>query len=328
MQKPTPSYAITAPTMYPDAAYAGTHHLNRTNASQINSVFDVQTIDTQTERDIRPVTSTKTTTTESDDSSEIDMEDAIKVPFKQLIRIKGKESHTTASSTTTQTTEPSTSHGTTASDQSAEIHYGFDIGSFDGLDDAISNSEEERQQPTEAPIKQSSKKPSNGHMPQAPHYYDDNVNAPDQSILVRTKLTQTYNHIQPTSTIKMNHPEQTNQMTKYVTGDAKTLTVTTTKTTVVRSHTITLTKTKTSTLVDTITHTLVKPTRVSHEPTIKPTIYTAPVTLKKVLGSTASIVPNPSFSIYANIGTDGEQNALYYCQNCWASIEFEIFILI
>lgn len=325
MQQPTTSYAITAPTHYPDAAYAGSHHMNHTNASQINSALDIQSIDTQTERDIYPAAGTKTTsTTEPSGSSEIDEEndeDVIRVPYKYLVRVTPKETQSTtrASSTTktAQTTEASTSHrpspttSSTISDDSAEVHYGFDIGSFDGLDDAISNSEEHQPPSTEIPTKQqpTRKQSSNGHMPQAPHYHHDDIadaNTPEESTFVRSTSTITYNRIQPTSTIKSNHPEQTGQLTKYVTGDARTLTVTTTKTTVVRSHTITLTKTKTSTLVDTITHTLVKPTRVSYEPTIKPTIYTAPITLKKVLGSSSSIVPNPSFSIYANIGTDGE----------------------
>lgn len=301
--------------------------MNHTNASQINSALDIQSIDTQTERDIYPVTDTKpTTTTEPSDSSEIDTdndEDVIRVPYKYLVRVTPKEAQSTtkatpsSSTTTSQTTEASTSHRTTGttttteSDESANVHYGFDIGSFDGLDDAISNSEEHQQQSTEMPTKQHpSRKPSsNGHMPQAPYYHHDDIadaNTPEQSTFAPSTSTITYNRIQPTSTIKSNHPEQTGKLTKYVTGDARTLTVTTTKTTVVRSHTITLTKTKTSTLVDTITHTLVKPTRVSYEPTIKPTIYTAPITLKKVLGSSSSVVPNPSFSIYANIGTDGE----------------------
>lgn len=317
MQKPTPSYAITAPTHYPDAAYAGTHHMNHTNASQINSALDIQSIDTQTERDIQSIASTASTTTgEPNDSAEIESEsgaDVLRVPYKYLVRVNPKEFHSTsrataAPTTTPQTTETPTSHGTTTSDESVGVHYGFDIGSFDGLDDAISNSDDNGHSSTETSVKYSASKPSNGNKPQAPHYHNDNADTADESTFVRSTSTITYNRIQPTSTIKSNHPEQSNQfMTKYVTGDAKTLTVTTTKTTVVRSHTITLTKTKTSTLVDTITHTLVKPTRVSYEPTIKPTIYTAPVTLKKVLGSTSSmIVPNPSFSIYANIGTDGE----------------------
>lgn len=67
--------------------------------------------------------------------------------------------------------------------------------------------------------------------------------------------------------------------TKYITN-TKSLTVTTTKTTVIRSQsitktlTLTLTKTQTSTIVDTITHTLLQPTRITIEPVIKPTQFT------------------------------------------------------
>lgn len=76
--------------------------------------------------------------------------------------------------------------------------------------------------------------------------------------------------------------------TKYITN-TKTLTVTTTKTTVIRSAgvtttlTLTLTKTQTITMVDTITttHTLIKPTHITHEPVIRPTIFTAPVVVRQ-----------------------------------------------
>lgn len=99
--------------------------------------------------------------------------------------------------------------------------------------------------------------------------------------------------------------------TKYITN-TKTLTVTTTKTTVIRSQgitktlTLTLTKTQTSTIVDTITHTLLQPTRITIEPVIKPTIYTAPVAIETVSGSRTSIVADPSFSIHAS--TDSSVN--------------------
>lgn len=84
--------------------------------------------------------------------------------------------------------------------------------------------------------------------------------------------------------------------TKYITS-TKTLTVTTTKTTVIRSAgvtttlTLTLTKTQTIKMIDTITttHTLIKPTHITHSPSIRPTIFTAPVlpTLK-----TKSVYPS------------------------------------
>lgn len=108
-----------------------------------------------------------------------------------------------------------------------------------------------------------------------------------------------------------------------------TLTETTTKTTVVESqgHTstiiLTLTKTEVSTIVNTVTHTI-KPTQSSnYEPTIKPTIYTAPVTIRKVSGATSSIIPNPSFSIYANY--DANSNGSEDSDNSNASNEEQSF---
>lgn len=106
--------------------------------------------------------------------------------------------------------------------------------------------------------------------------------------------------------------------TKYITSyNTKTLTVTTTKTTVIRSAgitttlTLTLTKTQTETIIDTITHTLLKPTRIGYDPVIKPTIFTAPITIETTManrgGSLTSVIPNPSFSIYANID-DSDHN--------------------
>jgi len=146
-----------------------------------------------------------------------------------------------------------------------------------------------------------SRQPSNGHMPQSLHLNLDTVVAPvTRSISLQTISPTNYVTIQPTATIK---PE-TIYSTQLISEEAKTFTVTTTKTTVVYSQgipstiSLTLTKTKTSTVVDTVTHTLVKPTRVTYEPSIKPTIFTAPVTMKTIMDSTSSIIPNPSFSIY------------------------------
>lgn len=93
--------------------------------------------------------------------------------------------------------------------------------------------------------------------------------------------------------------------TKYITN-TKTLTVTSTKTTVIRSQgqtktlTLTLEKTHTSTIIDTITHTLLQPTRITIEPVIKPTIYNAPVAMETVTGSKTSVMLDPSYSIHAN----------------------------
>lgn len=129
-----------------------------------------------------------------------------------------------------------------------------------------------------------------------------------------TKSTMIFNTIEPTPTVQM----QSNQVipTKYITN-TKTLTVTTTKTTVIRSAgitttlTLTLTKTQTSTIIDTITTTLLKPTHITVEPVIKPTIFTAPITIEKVSGSKSSIIPNPTFSIYANHDSGKTENTLY-----------------
>lgn len=124
----------------------------------------------------------------------------------------------------------------------------------------------------------------------------------------RTISTMIFNTFEPTATLSTTTAATDPLPTKYITN-TKTLTVTTTKTTVIRSAgitttlTLTLTKTQTETIVDTITHTLLQPTRIGHDPVIKPTIFTAPITMKTRMqgGSLTSVVPNPSFSIYANL---------------------------
>lgn len=271
--------------------------------------MDADVDETHTERDVLIVaTTTMKTTTDfepNDYENETDnIQEIVRIPYKYLNRIKppNKESHSAT------TIESTTSFGTTAitpNNLNDYVHY--NIGAYDD-DTSIKMYPENERIPTEKPVTNITRKPSNGHMPQAPYYNEQHSNTPEQSTFIRSTSTMLYNTIQPTSTIKSKHSDNARQTIKYITGDAKTLTVTTTKTTVIRSHTImlTLTKTKTSTLIDTVTQTLVKPTRVSYEPSIKPTIYTAPVTMKKMSGSTSSIIPNPSFSIYANFETDGK----------------------
>lgn len=124
----------------------------------------------------------------------------------------------------------------------------------------------------------------------------------------RTISTMIFNTFEPTATLPQSTAATDPLPTKYITN-TKTLTVTTTKTTVIRSAgitttlTLTLTKTQTETIVDTITHTLLQPTRIGYDPVIKPTIFTAPITMKTRMrgGSLTAVVPNPSFSIYANL---------------------------
>lgn len=130
----------------------------------------------------------------------------------------------------------------------------------------------------------------------------------------RTISTMIFNTFEPTATLSTTTAATDPLPTKYITN-TKTLTVTTTKTTVIRSAgitttlTLTLTKTRTETIVDTITHTLLQPTRIGYDPVIKPTIFTAPITMKTRMrgGSLSSVVPNPSFSIYANLD-DSDHN--------------------
>lgn len=150
---------------------------------------------------------------------------------------------------------------------------------------------------------------SNGHMPQSPQLDESSFLQPSQHHIFAETMEQSWQITSESSTTKMIQPTatlkaETVKATRSTSHDTKMLTITTTRTTV-RSQGITstilltLTRTKTSTIVDTITQTLVNPTRVTHEPTIKPTIFTAPITIQKVSGSMSSVVPNPAFSIYA-----------------------------
>lgn len=229
------------------------------------------------------------------------------VPNRNVIRVKAPPSRETSKATarpTTTTNEPASSRKTTTTTTTTTTTE----TSISNFDDYVRYSIESNahvpdvitKKPFKPVFKYSTPRlPSNGHMPQSPQY-DENIQPSQHHIF--SEVDDTFKSIQPTAALPA---AETVKATRHTIHDAKKLlTVTTTKTTV-RSQgvtstiVLTLTRTETSTIVDTITHTLVNPTRVSVEPTIKPTIFTAPVTMQKVSGSKASIVPNPSFSIYA-----------------------------
>lgn len=144
------------------------------------------------------------------------------------------------------------------------------------------------------------------HRESTPIRFSSEMSKPAQSSIGTTSTT-IVNTIEPTPSIILENVTPT----KYITS-TKTLTVTTTKATVIRSQgstttlTLTLTKTQTSTVVDTITHTLLKPTHVTKEPVIKPTIYTAPVSPQSGFGSVSSVFASPSFSIYTEYIGDSD----------------------
>lgn len=262
-------YSITAPTAYPATKFVTPYEIYSESETEMANVGSQQI-----------VTST--------DQAKVDDTDANENVQIHYVNVRDK----------IKTQAPAISfRETTTTDNNLNDYVQFSI-----------DSNPEAPSATRKPFKPT----SNGHMPQSPQFDENSLLEPSQQHIF-AEASKEYSHnsestptlsidefIKPTSTAR---PE-TVKATRHTIHDTKVLTVTTTKTTV-RSQGITstilltLTRTKTSTIVDTITHTLVKPTRVTHEPTIKPTIFTAPITMQKVLGSSASIVPNPSFSIYA-----------------------------
>lgn len=177
----------------------------------------------------------------------------------------------------------------------------------DDMDEYVRFAFDTRTPAPQKPLKQQPAKiSSNGHMPQSPHFDESHFTRqqPPRVIIDESpsKSHDVIAAIQPTATVTKHH--ETTEVATETIHDTKVFTVTTTRTTVhnrgvTSTILLTLTRTRTSTIVDTITHTLVKPTRVTHEPTIKATIFTAPITMQKQSGSASSIIPNPSFSIYA-----------------------------
>lgn len=281
VHKPNPGhFSITAPTHYPETSYVTTHHDSYIEiGTEMGAIGEPQIV----------------TSTEDADVAESDSNDDVRIPYRNTAREKPEIKEPTRLPDTTTTTE----------------------SDVIDLDDYVRYSIDSNPKVPRITTRKPFKPTSNGHMPQSPQFDDGQVLVqPSQHHIFEEKTTTTskpkptttVNIIQPTPTIKA----QTVKATRHTVHDTKVLTVTTTKTTVraegiTSTILLTLTRTKTSTFLDTVTHTLVKPTRVSHEPTIKPTIFTAPITMQKVSGSTASIVPNPSFSIYA-IGSPHDES--------------------
>ncbi|XP_031622418.1 uncharacterized protein LOC116340210 isoform X2 [Contarinia nasturtii] len=263
-------FSITAPTHYPETSYVTTHHdAYVESGTETGTIGEPQIV----------------TSTEEQEVAESDPNDNVHIPYKNVMREKSSTKEPI------RTTEPTT------------------MNIISDLDDYVRyNVDTKPDVPRLSTLRKPFKPTSNGHMPQSPqfdessllqpsqHHIFEEISTPSSRATPATKIKL----IKPTATLKA----ETVKATRHTVHDTKVLTVTTTKTTV-RSQGITstilltLTRTKTSTIVDTITHTLVKPTRVTHEPTIKPTIFTAPITMQKVSGSSSAIVPNPSFSIYA-----------------------------
>lgn len=285
---PNPNiYTITAPTHYPKVPSYVTAHKE-------SFAFDISTEAVEN----NPPQIVTSTTEESIDLEHGDSRDDIQIPYLSVTREKfvTKESNMMPETTTTPASD--------SIDLNDYVHFSVDTHPQRPIDTT-----------TRKPAKpQSFRRPSNGHMPQSPQFDEFALLHSNEHNLVDDDGQDGYSSSQviystPLSTAKLIHPTptvraETVKATRHTIHDTKVLTVTTTRTTV-RSHGITstilltLTRTKTSTIVDTITRTLVKPTRVTKEPTIKPTIFEAPVTMHAVSGSKASIVPNPSFSIYA-----------------------------
>lgn len=262
-------HAITAPTPHPVTQFV-THYESYSEA------------DTEL-ADVGPPQIVTSTQPDTDDS---DANENVRIPYLNVMREKQN------------TRAPATNFRETtlvANDLNDYVRFSIDANP------------EEPTITTRKPFKHT----SNGHMPQSPQFDEDSLLQPSQQHIFAemtetsgvdgsTPMISTASFIQPTATFEA----ETVKATRHTIHDTKVLTVTTTKTTVhpqgiTSTILLTLTRTKTSTIVDTVTHTFVKPTRVNHEPTIKPTIFTAPITMQKVSGSSASIVPNPSFSIYA-----------------------------
>lgn len=266
-------FAITAPTPHPVTHFVTHYDSYAESGTEVGEIGQPQI-----------VTSTQDPeTAESDPNT-----DNVRIPYLNVVREKPTPKVSTS--------QPET---TTSADDS-EDYVRLSIGANPEIPSIV----------TRKPFKPT----SNGHMPQSPQFDENSLLQPSQQHIFAEKTTKssqvtpslpvssTAKFIQPTASLKA----ETVKATRHTVHDTKieSVTVTTTRTTV-RSQGITstilltLTRTKTSTFVDTITHTLVNPTRVTHEPTIKPTIFTAPITMQKVSGSSSSIVPNPSFSIYA-----------------------------
>lgn len=301
-------FAITAPTHYPEAptfvtAHHQQHHHHNNNENNNNNAADNQNY-SEISTEIADVLQHSQIVTQRPDSdvAESDASDDYLIPYRNVIRVKAPPLRETSKATsTTTTTEPTK---TTPTKATTELN-------ISDLDDYVRYSIESNPEVPDITTKKPFKylpppRMPNGHMPQSPQFDENSLIQPSQHhIFSEEEDTETLRLIQPTATLPS--AAETVKATRHTIqkhDTTKVLTVTTTKTTV-RSQGITstilltLTRTETSTYLDTITHTLVKPTRVTPEPTIKPTIFTAPVTMQKVSGSTSSIVPNPSFSIYA-----------------------------
>lgn len=271
-------FSITAPTHYPDSPTFVTTH---------RDVY----AETSTEADtIQPQI---VTNTPEPDVAESEANANIRHPYRNVHREWPTTKETTR--TTPESTTPS---------------------KVDDLDDYVRYSIDSDQDlpsiTTRRPSKSPPRAPSNGHMPQSPHFDENSLLQPSQQHIFTEETSDVWQATQSTPTISL--PAETVKATRHTIHDTKVLTVTktTTKTTgfmngITSTILLTLTETETSTIVDTITHTLVKPTRVAtHQPSIKPTIFTAPVTMHKVMGSKSSIVPNPSYSIYADPHDESE----------------------
>lgn len=259
-------FSITAPTHYPETPAFVTHH---------DIYADAHDISTEAADMVQP--QIVTNAPDPDVDSDSDTDENMRIPYKNVFRDRPTTKETTRIPETT----------TTISDLDDYVRYSID------------SNPELPSITTRKPTKLPPRMPSNGHMPQSPQFDESSLLEPSQQHIF-TEDTAQVSHSTPTTAL----PAETIKATRHTVHDTKFLTVTTTKTTV-RSRGITstilltLTRTKTSTILDTVTHTLVKPTRVTHEPSIEPTIFTAPITMQKMSGSMSSIIPNPSYSIYA-----------------------------
>lgn len=338
----TLSHVSTSPSHYPSLPFVPMPSYKATT-NKVITEGDTKDIDSYAETTMKTTkasTTTKTTqaapstyTYENDFISEI--EDIIRKPYEFINRIKPTTKAEPTVIDTTLKTSPKTTPTTTTSSTEINLdeYVHFSIGS-----NSNRYSVKEESRTTERPlyVTESEKKvtlgvPSNGHMPQSPHFGDTvtsshattEKNDVNEFIQPFVKLPSSVIDIMPSIVASLNPDDAylsqtpnvepsieiastTEQLIDLIEPTTTTLTVTTTQTTIVQSHghtstlVLTLTKTEMSTIVNTVTQT-VKPTQSStHEPTIKPTIYTAPITMRKVSGFTSSIVPNPSFSIYAN----------------------------
>lgn len=288
LHKPNGFYSITAPTHYPEPppTFITTHHQHHGNAG--NYALDVSTelADVvQYSQHNRPDSDAN----ESDGKYSSNNRNVIRVnvpPPRETSKATSKPTTTTNEPTSRKTTSKSTTTTTTSGTSSISNFDDYVRYNIESIPDVITK------KPPSSSFKYSTPRmPSNGHMPQSPQFDENSLIQPSQYHIF-SEIEDTVKFVQPTAALPA---AETVKATRHTVHDAQIFTVTTTK------HLLTLTRTETSTIVDTVTHTLVnvKPTRVTVEPTIKPTIFTAPVTMQKVSGTKASIVPNPSFSIYA-----------------------------